>query len=72
MDSGAVFIDAGSAGDEENDQSIEIDTHAAGEGAGLGVVEGFVEDGVVGDGAFEDGEDVEGLARIVGRHDGLL
>ena len=72
MDGGAVFIDAGGAGDEENDESIEIDTHTTGEGAGLGVVEGFVEDGVVGHGAFEDGEDVEGLARIVGRHDGLL
>src|SRR5208283_4857124 len=68
MDGGAVFIDAGGAGDEENDESIEIDAQPAGEGTGLGVVESFVEDGVVGDGAFEHREDVERLARMVRRH----
>ena len=46
------FVDAGGAGNQQDAEAIQIDAHAAGEGAA--VVIGFVESCVIGDGPLHD------------------
>src|SRR5271155_282490 len=55
VDRGAMFVNAGGAGDEQHDRAAaEINAHAARERTGFGVVVGFVEHAMVGDGALGD------------------
>src|SRR5271156_6865372 len=55
VDRGAVFINAGGAGDEQHDRAAaQFNAHAARERTGFGVIVSFVEHAMVGDGALGD------------------
>src|SRR5271156_2101255 len=55
VDRGAMFVNAGGAGDEQHDgAAAQCDAHAARERTGFGVIVSFVEHAMVGDGALGD------------------
>src|SRR5277367_1495502 len=55
VDRGAMFVNAGGAGDEQHHRAAaQFNAHAARERTGFGVIVGFVEHAMVGDGALGD------------------
>ena len=55
----------GGAGDEQDGEAVEVDAHAAGERAWLGIGVGFIEHAVIGHGAFLNGGFGDGLKNLL-------